>query len=311
MSEDIDKIIQNCVSLKPKELIISDLKWKYLVRAVLRSKNIMIIGQSGCAKTMAARCVATALKRPFDKYNIGSTQDARATLIGNTTYKKETGTVFHKSGFIKSITTPFTVVCLDEFSRGTHDCHNILMPTLDPIQRCIRLDEDESSMVINVAEGVSFIATANIGNEYTATKVLDKASSRRFPIKLEMSPLNGVELSRLFGILFGKKATSDQNKLLKILTKISDDLIAQCKLEDSSISSIISPANMVEMAELVLDGFTLEEIAEAAIYPEYPDDGGADSERTYVKSIIQKYFSKDVKSPIHDPLKKDEEELPF
>ena len=58
MSDDIEVQIQNCVSLKPKELIISDLKWKYLVRAVLRSKNVMIIGPSGCAKTMAARCVA-------------------------------------------------------------------------------------------------------------------------------------------------------------------------------------------------------------------------------------------------------------
>lgn len=56
----IDNTLRDCLSLKPKELIISDLKWKYLVRAVLRSKNIMIIGPSGCAKTMAARCVAHA-----------------------------------------------------------------------------------------------------------------------------------------------------------------------------------------------------------------------------------------------------------
>ena len=60
---------------------------------------------------------------------------------------------------------------------------------------------------------------------------------------------------------------------------------------------------MVEMAELVMDGFTLEEIAEASIYTEYPDNGGADSERAFVKSILQKYFPKDVKNPINDPLK--------
>lgn len=55
---EVDNILKECVSFKPKELIISDLKWKYLVRAVVRSKNIMMIGPSGCAKTMAARCVA-------------------------------------------------------------------------------------------------------------------------------------------------------------------------------------------------------------------------------------------------------------
>jgi MoxR-like ATPase len=57
---EVDDILKTCVSLKPKELIISDLKWKYLVRAIIRGKNIMIIGPSGCAKTMAARSVAQA-----------------------------------------------------------------------------------------------------------------------------------------------------------------------------------------------------------------------------------------------------------
>jgi hypothetical protein len=155
---------------------------------------------------------------------------------------------------------------------------------------------------VDVAEGVTFIATANIGNEYTATKVLDKASARRFPIKLEMSPLTGKELETLFTILF-KARMPEEVTLMKTLAKISDDLIAQCKIENATITTFISPANLVEMAELVIDGFSLEEIAEAAIYPEYPDEEGADSERSFVKSILQKYFPKNVNSPINDPLK--------
>lgn len=300
---DFDKFIRTCHSLKPKELIISDLKWKYLVRSVLRAKNIMIVGPSGCAKTMAARCVAEVLGRPFQKFNIGSTQDARATLIGNTTYEKERGTVFHKSAFVNAITTPETVVLLDEFTRGTHDAWNILMPVTDPTQRCLRLDEDEDGKVIQVAKGVCFIATANIGNEYTATKVLDKANSRRFPIKLEMLPLTSDELRTLFGIIFPLRTPGHETAMNRLIN-VYEDLIAQCQLEDAPISTIVPPANMVEMAELVMDGFTLSEIAEAAIYPEYPDEGGADSERAFVKSILQKYFPADVKSPINDPRKK-------
>jgi len=299
---DVDNILRTCVSLKPTELIISDLKWKYLVRSIIRGKNIMIIGPSGCAKTMAARCVASALKREFFKINIGSTQDARATLIGNTTYKKEIGTVFHKSAFVNAITTPNAIVLLDEFTRGTHDAHNILMPTVDPTQRCIRLDEDENSTIVNVADGVCFIATCNVGNEYTATKILDKAMARRFPIKLEMAPLTGAELKYLFGILF-KFRMDDEIALMNTLASIYDDLVAQCAMEDAKISTFVSVASMVEMAELVLDGFKLEEIAEAAIYPEYPDEGGADSERAFVKFILQKYFPNNAKNPINDPLK--------
>jgi nitric oxide reductase NorQ protein len=299
---EIDDQIRNCVSLKPHDLIISDLKWKYLIRSVLKGKNIMIVGPSGCAKTMSAKKVAEALKRPFEKFNIGSTQDARATLIGNTTYKKESGTVFHKSAFVKAITTPNSIVVLDEFTRGTHDAWNILMTVTDPIQRCLRLDEDEGTTIIDVAAGVCFIATANIGNEYTATKVLDKASARRFPIKIEMSPLTGKELKKLFNIQFHMQ-TKEETELLDTLVSIYEDLTEQCKLEDPSISTIIPPANMVELAELATDGFTLHEIAEAAIYPEYPDEGGADSERAFVKSILQKYIPNDVQSPLNDPLK--------
>lgn len=239
--------------------------------------------------------------RPFYVFNCGGGQDSRATLIGNTTYHKDSGTFFHKSPFITAIQTENAIILLDELTRGNHDFWNILFPVLDVTQRTLRLDEKEGSPVIRVADGVSFIATANIGNEFTATKVLDKALSRRFPIKLEMSPLNGDQLKHLFGILFQSR-TKEEIKLMETLASISDDLIEQCKLEDSPISTIIPPSNMVEMAELVMDGFALEEIAEGSIYPEYPDEGGADSERAFVKSILQKYFGKNVKSPIHDPL---------
>jgi hypothetical protein len=184
------------------------------------------------------------------------------------------------------------------------------MTVLDPLQRYMRLDEDDAGSEVKVATGVSFIATANIGNEYTATRVLDKATSRRFPIKLEMEPLDGTELLKLFKLRY-PKATEAQAELLKQLADISDDLRAECKTEDASISTYISPASMVEISELVMDGFTLQEIAEVAIYPEYPDDGGSDSERTFVKQNIQNYIPVDAKNPINDPLRNHQQSVPF
>jgi len=299
----MSEIIDFSLYPPPPELIIPLLKWKYLVRAVLRSKNVMMIGASGTAKTMAARCVSEALKRPFEKFNIGSTDDARATLIGNTTYKKELGTVFHKSTFVNAITTPNTIVLLDELTRGSHSAWNILMTVIDPTQRYLRLDENECGETINVANGVCFIATSNVGNEYTATKVLDKALSRRFPIKLEMESLDRQDLLKLSDILFPNR-TIDQFKMMETLSNIYEDLILNCKMEDAKISIFISVASMVEMFELIIDGFTIQEIAEAAIFPEFPDDGVADSERTFCKAILQKYIGNtNVSSPVNDPLK--------
>ena len=54
-----------------------------------------------------------------------------------------------------------------------------------------------------------------------------------------------------------------------------------CKLNFSETSSISKT--------FLNDGFELVEIAEAAIYPHFSADGGVDSERSYMKQVVQKY----------------------
>ncbi len=52
---------------------------------------------------------------------------------------------------------------------------------------------------------------------------------------------------------------------------------------------MISTRASVEMAGLLYDGFSLMEAAEVAILPFFSNDGGLESERTYVKQLVQKY----------------------
>ena len=307
-NEDVTKMLTDCVSLKPKTLVIDDLQWKYLVRSVLRGKNILFLGPSRSGKTTAAISVANALERAdkFFKFNLGSTQDARATLVGNTTFKKETGTVFNKSEFVTAIQTPGAVILLDELSRGHHDAWNILMPVLDPTQRYLRLDESENSAVVPVAEGVTFIATANVGNEYTSTRVMDKALTLRFPAIVEMKLLTADQEQSLLEVVY-PTATNEQKKAFRILCKISEDTKKQFRMEDAKITNFIPTGQVVEMAEMVMDGFNLSEIAEMSVYTLFDDAGGADSERLFVKQIVQKYLdttASNVKSPIVDPATK-------
>ena len=40
---------------------------------------------------------------------------------------------------------------------------------------------------------------------------------------------------------------------------------------------------------LTIRCFSLEEAAEVSIYPQYDSTGGVDSERTFVKQIVQKF----------------------
>ena len=180
--QEVLNFIHSSYNLKPKGLMMSELKWKYLVRSAVRGKNIMMTGPAGCGKTMAAKCVVNALDRPDFYFNLGATQDPRATLIGNTHFNTDSGTYFSESNFVKAIQTPNAVILLDELSRAHPDAWNILMTVLDYGQRYLRLDESSGQETVKVADGVTFVATANIGNEYTSTRVMDKALMDRCTI---------------------------------------------------------------------------------------------------------------------------------
>ena len=284
--EDIVNFISNSYGLKPKGLVMNELKWKYLIRSAVRGKNIMMTGQAGCGKTLSAKSLINALDRPNFYFNLGATQDPRSTLIGNVHFNKKQGTYFSESLFVKAIQTPNAVILLDELTRAHPDAWNILMTVLDYGQRYLRLDEADGQATINVADNVTFVATANIGNEYTATRQLDKALMDRFTV-IEMDLLNQEEEAGLLHYMF----PSVDKKVLNDVASIADLTRIEAIAENPRISSGVSTRTSVEIAGLLFDGFSLLESADITIYPQYDSSGGVDSERTFVKQIVQKFVS--------------------
>ena len=299
---EVLNFIHSSFSLKPKSLVMKELKWKYLIRSAVRGKNILMPGPAGCGKTMAAKSLVNSLDRPDFYFNMGSTQDPRATLIGNVHFDKKKGTYFSESLFVKAIQTPNAVILLDELSRAHPDAWNILMTVLDSGQRYLRLDESNAQETINVAEGVTFVATANIGNEYTSTRVMDKALMDRFTI-VEMDVLTDEEE---FGLLKYMFPHVDPN-LLQAVSEISHTTRMESKSDTGKVSTGISTRTSVEMAGLLYDGFGIDEAAEVSVYPQFADDAGMDSERTFVKQLVQKYVSDGSSDDLFNEDKKDED----
>ena len=283
--EEVVDFISNSYSIKPKGLVMKPLKWKYLIRSAVRGKNIMMTGPAGCGKTLGAKSLVNALDRPNFYFNLGATQDPRATLIGNVHFDKSKGTYFSESLFVKAIQTPNAVILLDELTRAHPDAWNILMTVLDYGQRYLRLDEQDGQSTIKVAEGVCFVATANIGNEYTATRQLDKALMDRFTV-IEMDTLTDEEEAGLLTYLFPTVDTDTLSNVAKIAFMTRQESLT----DNPRISSGVSTRTSVEIAGLLFDGFSLEESADITIYPQYDADGGVDSERTFVKQIVQKFI---------------------
>ena len=174
---------------------------------------------------------------------------------------------------------------MDEISRAHPEAWNILMTVLDPNQRYLRLDEKDDAPTIKVAKNVSFIATANIGNDYTSTRTMDRALMDRFVV-VEMDTLKLEDEYALLCKLY-PRATSAE---LRAIAEIGNETRINIKSDNPKVSALISTRMSVEMGSLLVDGFTLAEIAEVAIYPFFSEEGGLDSERTYMKQLVQKYI---------------------
>lgn len=272
-------IHKTAVTLRPADLVMNDVQWKFLVRNCVQGENIMMTGPTGTGKTKAAKDVAKALRRELYYFNLGATQDPRATLIGNVTLK-DGETKFANSAFIRAIQEPNSIILLDELTRAHPDAHNILMTVLDEDQRYLRIDEEENSPIINVADGVCFIATANIGNEYTATRTMDRALTDRFT-QVRVEVLNQKQEFDLLKLLY---PSVDEASLTAIST-IAHDTRENCMGEDAQLNDMISTRVSVKAAKLLRDGFSVEEIAEVLFYPLFADD-----ELKLVKQLVQKHL---------------------
>ena len=147
--------------------------------------NLLIRGERGVGKTTIARQFAAIYKRPFFEVHCGAIVDAEQWFGKDRLDKGET--IYRASKFVTAISTPGAVVLLDELNRTHPENVNGIFGLLD-WRRSIW--SDDLQLLVEVAEGVTFIGTINEGDDYFGINPLDGAFRERFSrvIKLTHPP---------------------------------------------------------------------------------------------------------------------------
>ena len=164
-----------------------------------------------------------------------------------------------KSKFTQDIQKP-GVILLDELSRAPVTTNNILFPCLDSRRMLpVEMAGGDELRSIPVHPDCVFVATANVGAEYTGTMSLDRALvGRFFPLELDYMPLEcEVQvLTKRCGIL-----PADAENIASVAGTVRSLYGKQ------EISCTISTRETLAAARLVADGWSSLEAMELTFLP--------------------------------------------
>lgn len=221
-------------------------------RNIQKSVNTLLLGPTGVGKTELVSNIAKDLKLPITIFDMGTMTDPIMSLVGNHVIKMHDGvttSTFVKSRFSEVIQQP-GIVMLDEISRAVVTSNNLLFPCLDfrrelPMEYCF-----EDTNPIKVHPQCVFIATANLGGQYTGTHKLDRALLDRFMV-IEIDPLNKTEVRKAIKTHTPSLDTKTIVEMVRLYTDINK------AHSEFTIGFNLSIRHLKMIAEMVEDGFTL------------------------------------------------------
>ena len=255
---------------------VEEKNWNYLVRNIMQHKNTMLIGPTGTGKTEIIIKICNILGIDCRIYDMGSMQDPLTDLLGS--HRLENGSsVFDYAKFVEDVQKP-GVILLDELSRAPLMTNNILFPCLDSRRQLpIEIADSHHDRIVKVHPECTFIATANIGSEYSGTNEIDAALLNRFlPLQLDYLPANiEVEILKI-------RTHIDDNSAIEVVSKFNR---IRSAYKDSQISKSVSTRELIACGELIHDGFSISESIDFVVCQKYISNNYDDELKT-VKKII-------------------------
>ena len=205
--------------------------------------NVLVSGKQGCGKSSIVRQYAAFYQKPLATFQVGILSEP-GQLFGE--YTLENGETRYKQFlFPEAIQTPNCVIHLEEINRPEHPKALNMLFSLLSDDREVWMDELGT---LKVADGVTFFATLNEGDEYIGTELLDPALRDRFYILLMDYLPREVEKEVLT-----QKTGVDQNQAEAIMEAI-------CALRGNADLAIeISTRTTLMIGEMVAAGGSLRD----------------------------------------------------
>ena len=271
MKLNIPNVDQNYV---PNSKMIKSLKAISQVQGI---RNTLLTGPTGCGKTAVAEYLAAILKVPYFEVIVSQLIEP-LDLLG--TKGVEAGaTFFRESAFVSAIETDGALICLDEINRAPSSILNMLIPLLDH-RGSVYIEE--LGRYVKVGKGVMFVATANVGAEFSGTFRLDEAIVSRFPYRFEVSFLEEVDEAEMM-----VKRTGIDEDNSKLLAKVGATLRAKSQGFGGTLSRMISTRQLLATAELMASGLTINDALDITVTPVFDSEGGSNSEQAQALQSIQ------------------------
>lgn len=235
-------------NIKKEGFYVDPDNWYLLLRNINNQINTLLIGDSGTGKTELVMLACKALGIPCHVYDMGSMYDPVAGLLGVHRLQEGGISTFDYAKFTKDISEP-GVILLDELSRAPVTTNNILFPCLDSRRTLpVEIAGGDDLRSIKVHEDCCFIATANVGAEYTGTMSMDRALvGRFFPLELDYMPRDKEEQVLI-------KRCGITSSCAKHIVSVANNIRSLYRKQEISCS--ISTRETLMTANLVADGWT-------------------------------------------------------
>jgi len=250
--------------------------WHVLTRNIKRHINTMILGPAGTGKTSVVKLLCEKLGVKLHIFDMSSMMDPISSLLG--VHRLESGaSIFDYAKFTQVIQEP-CVILLDELSRAPQSAMNILFPCLDDRRSLsIEIACSKGPREIKVHPDVTFIATANVGAEYSGTNSMDRALvDRFFPVELGYIPSKEEEK-----VLVKRTGISENDS--KLIVKITQNIRTLANQQEVSVSPSIRETLMI--ADLVSDGWSLTDAMKRVLLPLFEGTMSSGERSTIFKTL--------------------------